>query len=355
MMRWAIAGLFIFSFAAQAATEREVAEWVLRWEGSILLEGSTVPVKDVSQLPAGDFHIAAIDLTAGVMHPAELVKLQDLTHVRELYLPGPFWNPGGGNENKTGVFQALATMTGVERLAFGWHYNAQIEVGDKEIGALFAWTGLRQLRCSQCSLSKLNLSPFAKLQDLDLSYNAFTDEGMAGIAGLKDLRRLLLRDSLVTDEGLKYLKDLSKLEELDLSGARVTDKGVEYLSGLKSMRRLNLQGAQATDAAMSALAGMTHLEVLNLYRTRVTNSGLAKLQSLHELTDIDLRYSRVTSNGVDALRAALPAIRVRFVATSAPPAKVSAAAQPAAATDAAISAWVKALGGSTETAAGHVV
>jgi hypothetical protein len=26
--------------AAQAATEREVAEWVLRWEGSVLLEGA---------------------------------------------------------------------------------------------------------------------------------------------------------------------------------------------------------------------------------------------------------------------------------------------------------------------------
>jgi hypothetical protein len=69
------------------------------------------------------------------------------------------------------------------------------------------------------------LSPFAKLQDLDLSYNPFTDEGMAGLAGLKDLRRLMLRDTLVTDEGLKYLKDLTQLEEIDLSGARVTDKG----------------------------------------------------------------------------------------------------------------------------------
>src|SRR5580658_8570344 len=249
MMRWVLAGFLIFAVAAQAADEREIAEWVLRWEGTVLIEGAAAPINNVSQLPGGDFHIAAIELTGGVMHPVELKKLEGLTHVRELYLPGPIWNPGGGNEDKVGVFQSLATLTGVERLAFGWHYNAQMEVGDKEIGALFAWTGLKQLRCSQCSLSKLNLSPFAKLQDLDLSYNAFTDQGMAGIAGLKDLRRLMLRDSLVTDEGLKYLKDLSNLEELDLSGARVTDKGIEYLSGLKSMRRLNLQSAQATDDA----------------------------------------------------------------------------------------------------------
>ena len=63
------------------------------------------------ELPAGEFHIAAIDLTAAVMHPVELRKLAGLTHLRELYLPGPIWNPGAGNEDKTGVFQALATLT----------------------------------------------------------------------------------------------------------------------------------------------------------------------------------------------------------------------------------------------------
>src|SRR5277367_5969080 len=182
MMRWAIAGIFLFTVAAQAATEREVAEWVLRWEGTVLLEGATAPLTRVSQLPPGDFHIAAIELTGGVMHPIELLKLEGLTHPRELYLPGPIWNPGGGNENKTGVFKALSTLTNVERLGFGWHYNAQIEVGDKEIAALSTWTNLKELRCSQCSLSKLSLAPFAKLQDLDLSNNPFTDEGMAGIA-----------------------------------------------------------------------------------------------------------------------------------------------------------------------------
>ena len=89
----------------------------------------------------------------------------------------------------------------MERLAFGWHYNAHMEVGDKDIGELFSWTGLRELRCSQCRLENLSLAPFEKLQSLDLSYNPFTDKGMEGLAGLKDLRRLLLRDSLVTDDG----------------------------------------------------------------------------------------------------------------------------------------------------------
>jgi Leucine-rich repeat (LRR) protein len=353
-MRRVILLILTVTAAAQAASEREIAEWALRWEGTVLLEGAQQPLTDVSQIPPGDFHIVAIDLTAGVMHPVELLKLEGLTHLRELYLPGPIWNPGAGNEDKTGVFQTLAKMKTVERLAFGWHFNAQIEVVDKDIEALFPWANLRDLRCAQCSLSKVNLSAFTKLQNLDLTYNNFTDQGMEGLAKMKNLRRLILKDTLVTDEGLKHLKDVTTLEELDLSGARVTDRGIEFLRNLKSMRRLSLQGAQTTDAAMDVLTGMEHLEALNLYRTPLTNSGLAKLQSLKHLADIDLRYTKVTPNGIEALHAALPSLRIRFVGSAAPKVKSPGAAQPADSSERAISAWVKALGGSTESVSGAI-
>ena len=63
-MRQLIAALLFFSVAAPAATERDVAEWTLRWEGSLILEGSNKPIRDLSELPPGDFHISSIDLTA---------------------------------------------------------------------------------------------------------------------------------------------------------------------------------------------------------------------------------------------------------------------------------------------------
>jgi len=57
---------------AYAASERETAEWVLRWEGRVTLDGSRQAVSDLSQLPEGDFHITGIDLTGAVMEPVEL-------------------------------------------------------------------------------------------------------------------------------------------------------------------------------------------------------------------------------------------------------------------------------------------
>src|SRR5450631_1322361 len=353
-MRQLIAALLFFAVAAPAATEREVAEWALRWEGSLFLEGSNEPLRHLSQLPPGDFHIASIDLTAAVMRPVELRKLESLTHLRQLYLPGKIWNPGAGNEDKTGVFEALASLTSVERLAFSWHFNSNIEVDDKDINKLTPWSGLKQFRCAQCSLAKPKLSVFSQLRDLDLSDNPFTDEGMASLAGLRNLKHLILRNTLVTDDGLKYLQNLTALEELDLSGTRITGLGLQHLSNLKSIRSLNLLGAQVPDDFMDILAGMKSLEVLNLYRTLVTNSGLASLHSLKNLTDVDVRYSRVTSNGVEALRAALPDVKVRFDGVALSRTPRAGTAKPTDSSPQAIVTWVSLMGGHADLVDGHL-
>ncbi|HXJ41524.1 MAG TPA: hypothetical protein VNH18_19755, partial [Bryobacteraceae bacterium] len=61
MMPLVVTAFFFLALAAQFASaapatnadERELAEWVLRWEGTVLLEGGRQPLTDVSQLPAG--------------------------------------------------------------------------------------------------------------------------------------------------------------------------------------------------------------------------------------------------------------------------------------------------------------
>src|SRR6188508_121759 len=114
--------LFCLFSAIAFAGERDVAEWVIRWEGLVTLAGVAQPIGDVSQLPAGEVRITGIDLTGSVMPPGELVKLVGLAHLRDLFLPGPVWNPGGGNENANDVFKSLATLKTLERLYIGWHF-----------------------------------------------------------------------------------------------------------------------------------------------------------------------------------------------------------------------------------------
>ena len=141
------------------------------------------------------------------------------------------------------------------------------------------------------------------------------------------------------------------LDELEAQLGRVVDAvpapALAHLRKLTNLRKLNLLGGPVTDDGAAILAGLPHLQELNLYRSDITNSGLAKLSALRELTTLDVRYTKVTRAGVDGLRSAIPKCRVEFAGGA--PAVVSKVAAPKAATEAAVTDWVKAVGGKVES------
>src|SRR5215510_16411044 len=254
-------------FAMAQTKDREIAEWVIRQGGRVILEGERHPIKDVVQLPASEIRITGIDLVGTLIEPTDLGKIGSLTNLKELYLPGPIWNPGAGSRlDANEQLKQLAGLKNLEKLHFSLHFLTNVNVQDKGLAHLTGLTELRELRCAQCRIMKLSLAPLAKLESLDLSLTPFNDEGMKGLAELKALRRLNLRDTLVTDEGLKYLGGLTQLQELDLSGVKITDTGLAYLRNLISLRKMNLLGAKLSDTSVDTLAGMKHLQELNLYR-----------------------------------------------------------------------------------------
>src|SRR5512145_989617 len=89
--------LLLVAAIACTAAERDVAEWVIRSGGRVILEGSRAPVGDLLSLPNGELSIRGIDLYGSLIDPTELEKLSGLTGLKELYLPGPSWNPGAGS------------------------------------------------------------------------------------------------------------------------------------------------------------------------------------------------------------------------------------------------------------------
>ena len=60
---------------------------------------------------------------------------------------------------------------------------------------LLGLTELKDFRCAQCRITNFSMAPFTKLRSLDLSYSPLTDAALEGLAGLKELRRLMLRDT----------------------------------------------------------------------------------------------------------------------------------------------------------------
>ena len=75
-----------------AASDRGAAEWVLRSGGSVSVEGGRAEVWDLTQLPAGDVQVRAVNLVATTLKPKDFERLGHLDHLRSLYVSGRTWH-----------------------------------------------------------------------------------------------------------------------------------------------------------------------------------------------------------------------------------------------------------------------
>ena len=340
------------------AADRMVAEWMLRMGGSIVLEGQRKPITDLADLPTTDFQIHTLNFTGITMYAAslqdELRKLPPLPHLKELYINGRLWydQPAPRVQATIALFSEAKEL---EKFVMSKPVQTYIPFNDLALKTLTSLPDLKEVRIHQTRSSGMSLAAFP-LTHLDLNYVVtFNDSGMAGLKGKTTLQRLYLRGTSITDAGIQNLSDLTNLVELDLSDVSMTDQGLAALSKLTKLRRLNLQSADVTDAGLDALKSMAALEELSLYRTKVTNAGLAKLAGLTNLRTVDLRYSRVTTAGVRDLAAKLPKTELFMLESSQrEPKRAMAASDVATRGDAAVSEWLRAIGGKVQMADGKI-
>jgi N-acyl-D-aspartate/D-glutamate deacylase/Leucine-rich repeat (LRR) protein len=338
------------------ATDREAAEWVLRYGGKIRLAGQTRLIESLPQLPEGDFKIASVDLVGTTIDPVDMKKLSGLAELTELFLPGTIFNPGAGSRlDVNDQLKSLAGLKKLEKLHFSLHFLTNINVQDKGLTHLKDLPNLKELRLTQTRVKGSSLAPFTNLRKLDLDYSTFADEGMQYLVNMKQLTHLSLRDTLVSDAGLKHISGLTNLIALDLYGAPVTDAGVKHLAALKKLQKLNLLGASISDEGLDVIASLPALEELNLYRSQITNAGLSKLRGLPHLRSLDLRYTRVTRGGIEDFRRARPNAEIEFQDTAA---QLGAAelrqTRPVDATEKAVADWVSKMGGKATIREGAV-
>ncbi|WP_316839735.1 c-type cytochrome domain-containing protein [Pedobacter gandavensis] len=107
---------------------------------------------------------------------------------------------------------------------------------------------------------------------LNLANSSITDQSMANVAKLQNLRKINLSHTAITDKGLGLLKDLSKLQVINLVGTKVTATGV-----------------------INQLKALKELQHLYLYQTGVEQKDQAKLKSIFKKVKLDFgNYSLPT-------------------------------------------------------------
>ena len=304
----AVIAIIVAASSVAAASDRGVAEWVLRAGGTVVTEGGRAEIRDITQLPVGEFRVRAVNLVATTLKPKDFQRLAALDHLKQLYISGRTWHSLPAS-TAVDSLTALRSLTTLETFALSLPVQTEIPMEDDAIAKLAGLVHLRELRLAQTKVKGRTLAPFTEVRLLELDHTHLDDTGMAALAHMTHLAKLYARDTLITDDGLKYLQDLHELTELDLYGTKIGDTGIGYLKGLTGLTKLNLLGAAVTDAGLEQLAGLERLEELNLYRAKITNASIDILKRFPNLRDVDLRYTRVTpagACGAACLAAALP-------------------------------------------------
>lgn len=108
------------------------------------------------------------------------------------------------------------------------------------------------------------------------------------------------------DEQLKQLGPIAgAIHRLDLGGTNVTDQGLAALAEMTELRQLRLDRTTVSDAGLARLVGLARLESLNLHTTAITDEGLATLEKLPKLRRLYVWQTAVTREAMKALAVAL--------------------------------------------------
>jgi hypothetical protein len=169
---------------------------------------------------------------------------------------------------------------------------------------LSTMTHMRSLNLSDTLVD--DLSPLAGLTDLRelvLSGTPLNDSGGAAIGGFNKLVTLDLDHTQIGDDVVQLLRDKATIETLILGGTRVTDAGLLHLQGMLQLKLLNLDRTLVSDPGVASLITAPRLENLWLRKTRVTDKGLESLARFPRLVNVDVSDNRVTIAGLKQLAA----------------------------------------------------
>src|SRR5206468_12687544 len=137
-----------------------------------------------------------VDLVGTNILPPDLKWLTGLTRLKVLNLPGPMWNPSSGATiDYSRNLKHIAALPTLEELTLSYTYLESIKFVDSGIEEIAALgPSLKVLSLENTQVRGRTLGPLKNLEALDLVYCPIDDQGLAQIAGMTKLRRLLLRD-----------------------------------------------------------------------------------------------------------------------------------------------------------------
>jgi internalin A len=257
------------------------------------------PVKDA----AGE--IVELDLTGAWVTDADMIKVAQLRHLRKLDLSQTRITDSG--------LEHLKSLENVAGLTC--HYAEYLT--EDGISHLRNWKQLERLNLRGTKVTSKVFASLAKLtslRSLDIAFTQIEDEGFEQLSALTKLESLAIGGNRLSGAALSLLKLLPALVNLDVGGIQRVDSGLwglpltnenlARIAELKQLRSLSLAGATLADRGvdrpghpeaerselrdLSKLAELVNLERLDLSRLPVTLESLRPLAQLRKLRELRL-------------------------------------------------------------------
>ena len=187
---------------------------------------------------------------------------------------------------------------------------APLETGTDDVAAgeknLFVVTESEAKDLFNSLRGKLRASDDGAIVEADLAFGDVSDEQLAAIEALPEIRELDLTGTQVHDDGLAVLPKLQKLQALKLKGTRISNDGMHTIAQIPTLVLLDASNTDVSDEGLSLASQWTSLRYLTLNNTTVSDAAIPYLKSIGTLKGLSLLNSNVTSDGVRILREALP-------------------------------------------------
>jgi hypothetical protein len=191
----------------------------------------------------------------------------------------------------------------ISREEFNSRYVVKTHVTDDDLALLQVFPDLTYLNMYATKASDAGLVHLQTLTNLEylILNERITDEGLAHLNGLKQLKSLSLGQTKVTGVGFARLAGLSHLSEIDLTNSQANDAGLKEICGHVQLQTLKLGNTRMTDEGAVHLRRLEKLQSLTLHRTDISDEGLRSIATLPNLQTLTLDGTKVTDRGIQQL------------------------------------------------------
>lgn len=161
-------------------------------------------------------------------------------------------------------------------------------------------------------LCGVQVLPSDELTDLtigerqSLGSSQLTEETIGLLAGLDELRYLVLDGIELSSGAISRLSDLSKLEALAIANVNVSDNALETIGKLANLEVLSLRGTRVSGRGLGHLVQCEHLESLDLRNTPIDGSIVEFFPRALGLRELDVAGCELDDTVLKALGEALP-------------------------------------------------